>query len=164
MKWCILKYITTTTTVARASIGAHTERTLTENYFFKRNKIILFLLTAISTLLISNCNSFQVLFDNIASVFYFIWKIYLYSSIGNGQPREPALCELYRHTFVPYSSPSLQLFDPSRAGLAKVGYLGFRFLKFKKLKSGKVQKLEFLTFYIFTTFPRKIASLSCFSS
>ena len=23
-------------------------------------------------------------------------------SIGNGQPREPALCQLYRHTFVPY--------------------------------------------------------------
>jgi len=28
-------------------------------------------------------------------------KIYLYFSIGNGQPREPALCQLYRHTFVP---------------------------------------------------------------
>jgi len=24
----------------------------------------------------------------------------LYSVIGNGQPREPALCQLYRHTFV----------------------------------------------------------------
>ena len=23
-------------------------------------------------------------------------------SIGNGQPREPVLCQLYRHTFVPY--------------------------------------------------------------
>ena len=29
-------------------------------------------------------------------------KIYLYFSIGNGQPRQPALCQLYRHTFVPY--------------------------------------------------------------
>jgi len=28
-------------------------------------------------------------------------KIYLYFSIGNGQLREPALCQLYRHTFVP---------------------------------------------------------------
>ena len=33
--------------------------------------------TAISILLISNDNSFRVLFDKIASV-YFIWKIYLY--------------------------------------------------------------------------------------
>ena len=31
----------------------------------------------------------------------FIWKIYLYFSAGNGQRREPALCQLYRHTFVP---------------------------------------------------------------
>jgi len=76
MKWCILKYITTTTTVAPASIGAHTERTLTENYFFKRNKIILFLLTAISTLLISNCNSFQVLFDNIVP-YYILFEKYI---------------------------------------------------------------------------------------
>ena len=30
--------------------------------------------------------------------------MYLYFSIGNGQPREPALCQLYRHTFVPYES------------------------------------------------------------
>jgi len=29
-------------------------------------------------------------------------KIYLYFSIGNGQPTEPALCQLYRHTSVPY--------------------------------------------------------------
>ena len=28
--------------------------------------------------------------------------MYLYFSIGNGQPSEPALCQLYRHTFVPY--------------------------------------------------------------
>jgi len=42
-------------------------------------------------------------FDKIASV-YFIWKIYrpIYFSVGNGQPRQPALCQLYRHTFVPY--------------------------------------------------------------
>jgi len=52
-------------------------------------------------MVISNHNSFRVLFDKIASV-YFIYKIYLYFSSGNGQPREPALCQLYRHTFVPY--------------------------------------------------------------
>ena len=63
--------------------------------------INLFLKTAISILLISNRNSFRVSFGKIASV-YFILKMYLYFSNGNGQPREPALCQLYRHTFVPY--------------------------------------------------------------
>jgi len=43
-----------------------------------------------------------VLFDKIASV-YFTGKIYLYFSTGNGQPRKPALCQLYRHTFVLYT-------------------------------------------------------------
>ena len=56
--------------------------------------------TAINRL-ISSHNSFPVLFDKIASV-YFIRKIYLYFSIRNGQPREPAQCQLYRHTFIPY--------------------------------------------------------------
>jgi len=32
---------------------------------------------------------------------YFFRKIYLYFSIGNCQPRKPALCQLYQHTFVP---------------------------------------------------------------
>ena len=31
----------------------------------------------------------------------FVAKRYLYFSIGNGQSGEPALCQLYRHTFVP---------------------------------------------------------------
>ena len=44
---------------------------------------------------ISNHNSFRVQFDKIE-------KKYLYFSIGNGQSREPALCQLCRHTFVPY--------------------------------------------------------------
>jgi len=30
-------------------------------------------------------------------------KIYLYFSTGNGQTKEPALCQLYRHSFVPYA-------------------------------------------------------------
>ena len=42
-----------------------------------------------------------MLFDKIALV-YFIWKILLFFNIGNGQPREPALCQLYRRTVVPY--------------------------------------------------------------
>jgi len=49
-----------------------------------------------------NHNSFRVPFYKSASV-YFIWEIYLYFSIGNGQSREPALCQLYRHTFVSYN-------------------------------------------------------------
>ena len=58
---------------------------------------------------ISNHNSFRATFDKIASV-HFSWKIYLYFSIGNGRPRKPTLCQLYRkptlcqlyrHTFVP---------------------------------------------------------------
>jgi len=64
----------------------------TLNFFFK---------TSISVCVISNQNTFRVLFDKIASA-HFIWKIYLYFSTGNGQPRERALCQLYRHTFVPY--------------------------------------------------------------
>jgi len=32
----------------------------------------------------------------------FYLKLYLYFSIGNGQSREPALCQLYRQSFVPY--------------------------------------------------------------
>jgi len=52
-------------------------------------------------LAISNHNSFRALFDKIASVGYFyLKKIYLYFSIENGQPREPALCQLYRHSFI----------------------------------------------------------------
>jgi len=57
-----------------------------------------------SIFVISNHNSCRVLFDKIASL-YFIRKIYLYFSIGNGQPMEPALCQLYRHRFVRYSTP-----------------------------------------------------------
>ena len=52
-------------------------------------------------MVISNRNSFWVLFDEIASL-YFIWKVYLYFSIGNGQPNELVLCQLFRHTFIPY--------------------------------------------------------------
>ena len=42
-----------------------------------------------------------MLFDKIASDILGE-KIYLYFNIGDGQPRELALCQLYRHTFVPY--------------------------------------------------------------
>ena len=46
---------------------------------------------------ISKHNSFRVLFDrNRIAAVYFIWNIYLYFSIANGQPRQPALCQLYR--------------------------------------------------------------------
>jgi len=75
------------------------ERKCAENYNNWHDKFIF--KTAVSIVVISNYNSFRVLFDKTASV-YFIWKIYSYFSIGNGQPREPAQCWLYRHTFVPY--------------------------------------------------------------
>jgi len=68
----------------------------------------------------------RVLFDKIA-IIYFIWKIYLYVSIGNGQPREPALCQLYRHTFVPYQRrdyrPLLPINWLSAAILGRLGRL-----------------------------------------
>ena len=70
------------------------------NHRKRKTKVNLFFLTAIGILVISNHNNFRVLFDKTAFV-YFIW-IYWYFSTGNGQPREPALCELYRQTFVPY--------------------------------------------------------------
>jgi len=72
------------------------------------NTINLFFSTAISVLVISNRNSFRELFDKIASV-YFIWEIHLHFSIGNGQTREPALCHLYRRTFIPYVLSSVAL-------------------------------------------------------
>ena len=65
------------------------------------DKINLPIKTAISILLISNHNSFHVMFDKTDSV-YFIWKNYLYFSTGNCQPREPALRELHQCTFVRY--------------------------------------------------------------
>ena len=59
--------------------------------------------TAISILVISKHNSFRMLLEkNCFGVYY--WTIYLYFSIGNGQPREPALCQLHRHTFVRYTT------------------------------------------------------------
>jgi len=61
--------------------------------------------TAISILLISNHNSFREC-CLIKSLSYILFEKYiLYFSIGNGQPTEQALCQLcqlYRHTFVPY--------------------------------------------------------------
>ena len=51
------------------------ERKCAENYNKQHNKFIF--QTAISILLISNHNSFRVLFDKIASV-YFIWKKNIY--------------------------------------------------------------------------------------
>ena len=83
-----------------ASLGNKSVPKKPENYSKWQNKLIFY--TAASMSLVSNhISCFRVLFDKIASI-YFIWKIYLYLSIGNGQPREPALCLLYRHTVVPY--------------------------------------------------------------
>ena len=37
--------------------------------------------------------------------------MYLYFSVGNGQPRERALCKLYRRTFVPSYNKLTQLIE-----------------------------------------------------
>jgi len=74
----------------------HRERKCAENYN-KHNKFIFF--KPISILLISNQNSFRVLFDKTASV-YLIWKIYILplemASSGNQH------CANYIGNFVPY--------------------------------------------------------------
>jgi len=63
--------------------------------------------TAISILVISNHNTdncFRALFDKIAPVGAdILYEKYIYILVLEfGQPRQPALCQLYRHTFVPY--------------------------------------------------------------
>jgi len=63
-----------------------------------------FLSNSNSILVITNHNSFWVLFDKIASV-YFICNILTFS-IGNRQPSELALSQLYWCTFIPYASSS----------------------------------------------------------
>jgi len=53
----------------------------------------------------ANRNIFRVLFDKIVFVHLKNILILIFSII-NGQPREPALCQLYRRTFVPYAVTS----------------------------------------------------------
>jgi len=50
-----------------------------------------------------------VLFDKIASVYFIFKSIYLYFSVGNGQPRKSALCQLYRRTFTVFQNSSALL-------------------------------------------------------
>jgi len=64
------------------------------------------LLSTINILVISNRNGFRLLFGEIAAVYFIRKKIFFYLSTGNCQPSEPALSQLYRHTFVPHSSRS----------------------------------------------------------
>jgi len=52
-------------------------------------------------LVISDHNSFRVLSDKNCFRVILFQKYILYFNIGNGQPGAPALCQLYRHTFVP---------------------------------------------------------------
>jgi len=51
-------------------------------------------------MVISNHNGFRVLFDKLLP--YISFEKYI--NILALELREPALCQLYRHTFVPYSS------------------------------------------------------------
>jgi len=62
------------------------------------NDTINLFLTAVGILVTSNHNNFRVVFDKLLP--YISREKYI---TGNGQPREPALCQLYRHTFVPYN-------------------------------------------------------------
>jgi len=64
-------------------------------YFFK-------LLSAFS-----NYNSSRVLFDKNCFRIFYLKKICLYFSTGDDQPMEPALCQLYRHTFVPCTGTAI---------------------------------------------------------
>ena len=65
--------------------------------------INLFFYTALSILIISNRNSSRLLFDKEKLRPYILFeKIHLHFSVEHGQPSKPALCQLYRHTFVPY--------------------------------------------------------------
>ena len=51
----------------------------------------------------SSCASASDSFSRCLAQYKFVCMyVFLYFNIGNGQPREPALCQLYRHTFVPY--------------------------------------------------------------
>jgi len=70
------------------------------------NTVNLSFKTAVSILLISNHDCFRVLFDLIKLLPYILLE--KYSNIGNDQPREPALCQLYRHTFVPNENGELR--------------------------------------------------------
>ena len=90
------------------------------------NDIINLLFTAIIILVISNHNSFRVTFDKIAFV-YFNWKIYLYFSIGNGQPQGTSNSLLILsthhshhpsplHSFIPGLKPSFSA-NPSHLSL-----------------------------------------------
>jgi len=79
--------------------------------------INLFLKTAISVLLISNHNGFRVLFDKIASV-YFILKDIVICQRWKRPPREPALCQLYRHSVVLGCNWSLHKPAPPSARLS----------------------------------------------
>ena len=51
-------------------------------------------------MVISNHNSFRVLFDKISSVYFYFKKYINILALENGQPGKPALCQFYRRTFV----------------------------------------------------------------
>jgi len=57
-----------TTNLRRAMVMTHREQKCAENYNKRQSKYIL--KTAISILVISNHNSFRVLYDEIASVYF----------------------------------------------------------------------------------------------
>ena len=84
----------------------------------------LFFSTAISILVISNRNSSECCLIKLLSYRpYSIWKICLHFNIENGQPREPALGQLYRHTFVPSYRTYIWFLGTNRAAFHSASQL-----------------------------------------
>ena len=72
---------------------------------------------------------------------YILFEKYVYSSIGNGQPREPALCQLYRHTFVPDDHTTILIVAVETSCVAEI-WNNFVFLwKIDRIRSESVVSL-----------------------
>ena len=83
-------------------------RKCAENYNKKHNKFILKTQSAFwsfQTITVSECCLIKLL------PYYIVGVCEKYFSIGNNQPREPALCQLYRHTFIPYYASGRRRLD-----------------------------------------------------
>jgi len=84
---------------SRTQVTEHREQKCAENYNKYHNKFIFKLQSALwffQTITVFECCLISL---NLLPCILFE-KICLYYSIRNGQLKEPALCQLYRHTFV----------------------------------------------------------------
>ena len=78
------------------------ERKCAKNYN-KWHHFFSFFSTAIDILVISHHNSFRVLFDKLASVYFIcnMYECFITENESNDQSSKPALCQLHRCTFIP---------------------------------------------------------------